>query len=274
MKKICILVAAICPLISIASEDSIHISQFFNYEMSKGHAYDNLKLLCTKYPHRLSGSPMLEEAIDFCEELMLSYDFDTVYRQEVWVPHWIRGEKEKAYFIVDGQKQSLNVCALGGSIATSTEGLQAEVVMIQSDEQWQVKGEAGELRGKIVFVNKAMASETINAFDAYGACWNVRGTSAISAARYGASAVIIRSLSQTINTYPHTGVMFYDDSIKKIPAMAMSTWDAENLASHIGKGKKVQLYMKQSCKQLEDKKSYNLIAELRAKTPTDKYITI
>ncbi len=272
MKKTLTLLALICAL-RMSASDSTLIQQMFDYEMSQGDAYKNLGELCQKYPHRLSGSKMLEDAIVHCEQLMNSYDFDTVYRQSVMIPHWVRNDKCIVEYKSEGKTLKLPACALGGSIATPAEGIEAELEIIATEEDWEAKGKAGLLQDKIVFVNIAMSPKTINAFEAYGHCWGVRGTSAIKAARYGAKAVIIRSLSQTINKFPHTGVMFYSDTVQQIPAAAISTYDSEKLAEQLEKGP-VRLSFIQNCETLEDKQSYNLIAEIRAQKPTDKYITI
>ncbi len=258
----------------MASQDSLMIKKIFDQELNAGLGHQNLYKLCKGYADRLSGSRILERAIDWSEKLMLSYDFDTVFRQEVMVPHWVRGDSEVCIVSLGDRMIPLNVCALGGSIATPEEGLEAPLVMIENDDEWKSKGEAGELKDKIVFVNIAMPTDMVNAFDAYGHCWNVRGLSAIKAAKYGARGVIIRSLSQTINPYPHTGVMFYSDTIPQIPAMAMSTADAEMLSARLQNHSRLKMYMQQNCRTLEDKKSYNLVAEIRAEKPTNEYITI
>ncbi len=259
---------------SVANQDSIMIKKMFSQELSQGPGHQNLYQLCKNYADRLSGSQILENAIDWSEELMKSYDFDTVFRQEVMVPHWVRGEKERCYVLDGSKKINLDVCALGGSVATPEKGITAPIVLIEKEEDWKRKGEEGLLRDRIVFVNIPMPMEMVSAFHAYGQCWNVRGLSAMKAATYGAKAVIIRSLSQTINRFPHTGAMYYADSLEKIPAMAMSTANAEEIAKRMRAGQNLSMYMWQNCETLEDKRSYNLVAELRAKEATDEYITI
>ncbi len=256
-----------------AQSDSLMIHNFFEEEMTHGDAYQNLVKLCKKYPHRLSGSWGLEGAVVHCKYLVDSYDFDTTYLQEVTVPHW---ERDGAALVSIPRGNGLWVMealALGGSVSTPDEGLDAEMEIIRSEEEWDQKGTAGLLKDKIVFVNIPMNPATVNAFEAYGDCWNVRGTSAIRAARYGAVGVVIRSLSQTINEFPHTGVMFYNDTVTKIPAAAISTFDAEELDKYYS-ANKGRIKMFQRCQTFSDKKSYNIIAEIRAKQPTNKYITI
>ncbi len=256
-----------------AQEDSIMIRKFFDEEMMNGDAYKNLYTLCKTYPHRLSGSKGLEGAIIHSYALMHEYGFDTVYLQKVMVPHWERGSGANIKGLRNGSQWQMDGCALGGSIATPQSGIQAPMEIIRSEAEWKIKGESGLLRDKIVFVNIGMDQRTINAFKAYGACWNVRGTSAIRAASYGAKGVVIRSLSQTINKFPHTGMMYYSDTVEQIPAMAISTEHAEILAADFDRYRDNVTFF-QDCKTLDDAESFNVIAEIKARIPTNRYITI
>jgi carboxypeptidase Q len=84
---------------------------------------------------RLSGSPEAQKAVEWAQKLMTNLGFDTVFLQEVMVPHWVRGEKETAILVSAGvPDKPLNVCALGGSVATPKQGIRAEVVEVKSFE--------------------------------------------------------------------------------------------------------------------------------------------
>ena len=86
--------------------------------------YKKLKELCAIGP-RLSGSENSMEAIYWAKEIMESMHLDRVELQPVMVPHWVRGNIEKAN-IQNGKE--LNVASLGGSIGTSANGITAEVL--------------------------------------------------------------------------------------------------------------------------------------------------
>ena len=48
---------------------------------------------------RPSGSEGAKKAVLWSKEVMENYGFDSVYLQEVMVPHWERGELEEAFFL-------------------------------------------------------------------------------------------------------------------------------------------------------------------------------
>jgi hypothetical protein len=51
------------------------------------------------------------------------------------VPMWVRGKKETG-LIIDGETKSIvQVCALGGSVATDKSGLLAEVIEVKSIDE-------------------------------------------------------------------------------------------------------------------------------------------
>ena len=129
-------------------------------------------------------------------------------------------------------------------------------------------GEA-KIKGKIVFVNKPFDQTQINTFKAYGACSNQRWSGAKAASKYGAKAVVIRSLAQSNDDHPHTGSMDYKME-NKIPAAALSTNSANTLFDWLKQGK-VRLKLEMDCRFYEDETSYNVIAEIFGKE--DKVIT-
>ena len=134
--------------------------------------------------------------------------------------------------IIRRKKKALNICALGGSIATPEGGLAGKIIEVHSFEQLDSIGKNG-IAGKVVFYNKPMDATKINTFDAYGPAVQFRSKGAINAAKYGAIAVIVRSVTTAFDNYPHTGAMRYVDSIPKIPACAVSTIDAEWLSQNL-----------------------------------------
>ena len=75
----------------------------------------------------------------------------------------------------------------------------------------------------------------INAFTAYGESGVSRTRGPAMAAKYGAVGAIVRSLAINLNDFPHTGATVYNDSFPKIPAVAISTNDAEYLSKELMK---------------------------------------
>src|SRR5687767_5941897 len=95
-------------LIFAQTPDSVVIKKISDEIFVSGQCYKDLEYLCKKIGHRLTASPGAEKAVKWTYDLMKSYGFDTVYLQEVTVPHWVRGEKEVAKV----GTENLDICAL------------------------------------------------------------------------------------------------------------------------------------------------------------------
>lgn len=245
-----------------SKEDSLFIKKIYNNALTESPAYENLRVLCKDIGARITGSAEAEMAIYWGKQLLESYGFDTVYLQEIKVPHWERGTQEAAWIINEkGQLKKVDVIALGGSIGTGGV-LEGEIVQLEGVEDIKKAGKA-MLDGKIVFINRPFDQTQINTFKAYGACSNQRWGGAKEASQYGAKAVIIRSLAQSHDDHPHTGSMDYKME-NKIPAAALSTNAANTLVEWMKEGK-VRLKLEMDCRFYDDEISYNVIAETRGK---------
>ena len=121
---------------------------------------------------------------------VVDYGFDTVYLQEVMVPHWERGSVEECYYFDGEEKVSLRIMGAGGTVSTPEEGITAEVVEVLSLEELDVLGKEG-VEGKIVFYNKAFNQRYINIGASYGETGFQRRLGAIKAAEYGAVASVL-----------------------------------------------------------------------------------
>ncbi len=247
---------------SQSSSDSVHVRNIYDYMLENSSCYDNLRSLCKGVGHRLSGTKSAQDAINWAKFKLDNYGFDSVYLQEITVPHWDRGEIERLDWTdSNGQLHITKCTALGGSIGTDGT-LSGKVVEINSWNQLKQLGRDG-IEGKLVFFNRPMNPTYISTFMAYGSCVDQRHGGASKAAEYGAIGVIVRSMSLKMDHNPHTGSMGYKDGIPKIPAIAISTNDAHDLSEAIKNNEFELARMKLSCKQLEDKTSYNVIAEIK-----------
>lgn len=256
-------------------DDSLLLARFFSTALKENKAYKDLYEICKKCGPRLSGSPGAEKAVFLTRELMRQAGADTVWLQEVMVPHWVRGEKEQASLSSSALKlnQPVPVCALGGSIGTPKEGLTAQVIEVKGIGQLKnMKRE--DITGKIVFYNEPFDQSHRHTFRAYGSCVGQRWGGAMEAAQYGAVGVVVRSMAQHSDDFPHTGSMGYVDSVKKIPAVAISSLGADLLSESLKKDKTIKFYFKTSCETLPDAKSYNVIGELRGTETPEKVIVV
>ena len=251
------------------------IKILFEQSLTDGKSFNWLDHLSNKIGGRLSGSLNSQRAIEWSKHELENLGLDKVYLQPVMVPKWIRGTFEYANIETSpGNTINVPVCALGGSISTPISGLRANVIEVKSfDELVKVKN---EVKGKIVFFNKAMRADLVNTFQAYSEAVNQREQGAEIAAKFGAVGVIVRSLNLKLDDQPHTGAMNYGTLpiSKRIPAASISTNGAELLSSMLALNKNLKFYLKQNCKNLPEVKSYNVIGEIKGTTNPDEIMVV
>ncbi|MBL4724288.1 MAG: M20/M25/M40 family metallo-hydrolase [Lutibacter sp.] len=258
----------------INKADSTVIKHLFNTALSNGQCYQMLDVLSNDIGGRLSGSLEAQQAVEWGEKLMKELKFDKVWLQPVMVPHWVRGNKEKAHFTINNTKFNVPICALGGSIATPSNGIEGEVIEVHSLKEAEQLGE--KLRGKIVFYNRPFDDTLLQTFRAYGGCADQRYSGAKVAGEFGVLGVIVRSMTHSIDNIPHTGAMNYGNLAdnEKTPTAAISTKAANLLSEKLKKNPSLKFYFKQSCKTLPDAPSFNVIGELTGSKHPNKFITV
>lgn len=256
------------------STDEKDIKKIYDEALTRGESHDMLRELTTKAPARLSGSPNAAAAVEWSRHAMNQFGFDSVWLQPVMVPHWVRGNKEVAKAITKKQGPiDLTVLALGGSIGTGSQGISAQVVEVKDFEELKNLGEKN-VKGKIVFFNRPMDPTLIQTFSAYGGAVNQRGAGPSEAAKYGAAAVVVRSMGSSLEDYAHTGGLRYAPNIGKIPAVAISTRHAELLSQLLKEERDLQFFMQTTCEILPDAPSFNVIGELRGSENPNQYIVV
>jgi hypothetical protein len=259
---------------SAQKADSITIKKIADDIMTNGKAYDNLRYLCKQVGPRLSGSANAQKAVEATFRMLKEAGADTVYLQPCMVPHWVRGEKESGYIkLADGTKYKLNLCALGNSVGTGKNGVLNSVIEINSFAELDLLGKQ-VIKGKIVFFNFPMNPTYITTFRAYGESGVSRNRGPARAAKYGAIGVMVRSLASNIDDYPHTGFTGYNDSFPKIPAVAISTRDAEWLSLQLKKKMQLTAWFKTSSLMMADVPSFNVIGEIHGSTFPNEIITV
>ena len=123
-----------------------------------------------------------------------------------------------------------------------------------------------KIAGRIVFFNEYFDPTNINTFESYGQCVPYRWKGASEAAKYGAAAVVIRSVGSAYDDFPHTGSMRYLDPEQQIPAVALSTMDADVLKEALQQNADLQFRLVTYSQTLEMVPSFNVIGELRGTT--------
>lgn len=256
-----------------AKADSLVIRRLFDEALTHEQGYKWLDYLCNQIGPRLSASANAEKAVQYVKAEMEKLPNATVRLQPCMVPNWKRGEKEAAWFESNGKKTPVNICALGGSVATPSSGVKAQVVMVHDFDELKALGKE-KVQGKIVFMDHPMKQTYVHTFEAYGAAARYRWMTASEGAALGAIAVVVRSMNISLDDYPHTGSMGYKDSTQKIPACAISTNDAEKLKAAIAADPGLTFWYKQSCSTGPDAPSANVIAEIKGSEFPDEYIVV
>ena len=248
------------------------ISDIYSVSLNDSKSYDWLEYLSKNIGPRLSGSLNAERSVKWTKKTLESIGLDSIWLQPVMVPKWVRGNFEYAFIESSpGNTINVNVCALGGSIPTPSSGIKSNVIEVKSFKELESLGKKN-INNKIVFFNRPMQKELINTFESYSNAVNQRYDGARIASKYGALAVIVRSLTLKYDYVPHTGVMSYGNiPIKsRIPAMAISTNDADLLSSMLNLNPNLKFFMKQNCRNFPDVLSYNVIGEIKgSKKPND-----
>ena len=246
--------------------------------LASDYAYRQTAYLSNNIGPRLSGSPQAERAVEYVAAEMRKFGLD-VRLQKLTVPHWVRGE-ERAELVefsgmAPGTVQKVVITALGGSVATPSAGMTAEIVVVKNFEELEALGRA-KVEGKIVLFNNKFDSEMAASgfgINAYGQAVQYRGRGPIAAARLGASAVLIRSAGGSQNRLVHTGGIRYDPNVKAIPAAAVSYEDAEMIA-YLATAGTVRIRLLLTPKTLPDATSYNVIADLKGSEKPDEVVIV
>ena len=152
-----------------AQTDEDVLKTIYATSLTNGKSYEWLDYLSNTIGGRLSGSTNAELAVQYTKTELEKLGLDKVWLQPVMVPKWVRGAKEMAYMETSGEINKVNICALGGSIATPDGGTKGKVLEVSSYKDLEALGEEN-IKGKIVFINRALQPELINTFQAYGGC--------------------------------------------------------------------------------------------------------
>ncbi len=232
-------------------------------------AWDRLSTMVDRFGHRLSGSSALERSIDWTLEVMRQDGLVNVRREKVMVPHWVRGaERARVSSPID---RPLVILGLGGTVGTKGT-LRGEIAVV--DSLAQVHEKAASLRGKIVVINQPMpAFDPVAQETGYRATVPIRSSGASEAAKVGAKAVLIRSVTASGLRTPHTGMVRYADGVAKIPAAALTLEDAE-LLSRLARRGKTTVELSLGARTLPDAVSGNAIAEIRGRELPDEVVVI
>ncbi|MEP7195084.1 MAG: M28 family peptidase [Saprospiraceae bacterium] len=255
------------------SEKAFFIKKLHEIALSKQMSYKWLSFLSEKIGGRIAGSPQSLAAVEFTHQVLDSLNTTRVWNQACQVNYWYRGEKEQGKIVnnsIIGNKD-LQVVALGGSSATGQDGLTAEVIEVKSLDEAKALG--ARAKGKILFFSRAFNNGNVRTFNSYGESVDQRVFGPNTAAKLGAKACLVRSMTGKLDDIPHTGVTIFEENVKPIPSLAVSTNGAELLSSLIRQSK-VELFLKTMCEDRGPKTSYSVIGEIKGSEKPNEIILV
>ncbi|KAG0219789.1 hypothetical protein BGX33_000631 [Mortierella sp. NVP41] len=248
------------------------VEQIVEGTLESNIVWDRLAEMTDTYGPRIAGSDALEKSIDWIVGKVKA-DNLTVTTEDVIVDYWQRNHESLHFLSPTRGPVELHILGLGYSVGTPdpVNGLTAEVLVVQSKEELDQLGEAGEVKGKVVVWNRR--------FDSYGTSYMYRLEGAVWAEKHGAVAALVRSLGPFSLQTPHTG----GSVAAKIPTASISAEDADLLERSLKRHQqdselypdwpKVKLVMGATT-ELDARVSRNIIVELKGREKPEEVVVL
>ncbi|XP_033011512.1 carboxypeptidase Q [Lacerta agilis] len=229
---------------------------------AQNRSYERLAFFVDAFGPRVSGSRNLELAIQYMHKVLKEDGLENVHLEPAKIPHWERGEESA--MMIKPRNYSIALLGLGGSIGTPPEGITAEVLVVTSFDDLHKK--AQEAHGKIIVYNQQFVS--------YGETVQYRVQGAVEAAKVGAKASLIKSITPFSIHSPHTGMQEYQPNVPKIPTACISVEDAEMMSRMSSRGTKIVVTLKMGAKTYPDADSFNTVAEIVGSTYPEQVVLV
>ncbi|XP_037658666.1 carboxypeptidase Q isoform X2 [Choloepus didactylus] len=220
------------------------------YGKAQNRSYERLALLVDTIGPRPSGSKSLEKAIRIMYQNLQQEGLENVHLEPVKVPHWERGVESAV--MLEPRFHKMAILGLGSSIGTPPEGITAEVLVVTSFEELQRR--APEAKGKIVVYNQPYVG--------YSRTVQYRLWGAAEAAKVGALASLIRSVTSLSIYSPHTGIQEYQVGVPRVPTACITVEDAEMMSRMASRGTRIVIQLKMGAKNYPEADSFNTVAEI------------
>ena len=236
-------------------------------------AYEVLEGLTTELGPRPAASPTARRAADWAVVKLKTLGFQNVHIEPFTMTAWTRGEETAE--VISPFPQRLVVTALGGSVATPRQGIEAQAVLFASYDAL-LAAPMGSLMGKIAVVTQPMPK------GGYGAYYRIRGLGPSEAAKRGAVAYLLRSLATADRRVPHTGTMTYQPRLSgpaqrpvpRIPAAALSAPDAEQLERIAKRGQPIRLHLTLTPTSRPDQIAETVVGEIVGREHPEQVVLI
>lgn len=205
-----------------------------------------------KFGGRLTGSQNLEDSIDWMLDELKKADLENIHTENATVNHWVRGFESAQ--LMSPRKINIPILGLGTTIGTIRGGIIGDVIAVESFDEFNALSD-DKVQGKIVVFVPNWVS--------YGKTVLYREYSASVAAKKGAIAVLVRSITPFSLNTPHTGMQSYEEGVKRIPAACITVEDAEMMLRMYRRGEEMRIHLEMDDRNMDDVISRNTIAELQ-----------
>jgi carboxypeptidase Q len=186
--------------------------------------------------------------------------FDAVWTEPVVVPHWERGHEWA--LCTSPVPFELTMIGIGLSDGTGPEGIAAELLVVEDFDELEKR--SAEAAGKIVLFDMP--------WEGYGKTVRYRIRGASAAARHGAVACLIRSVTDWSLATPHTGMMRYDDDAPRIPIAAVSVENAGRMRRLADAGLQPRVHLFMEARHRGETTCLNTLGDLRGRDLTDEIV--
>ncbi|WP_309644668.1 M20/M25/M40 family metallo-hydrolase [Phenylobacterium sp.] len=227
-------------------------------------AWNVVESLTTEIGARPQGSPAMDRARDWGVAKLKSLGFTNVHVETFEASSWLRGAESAE--IVAPYPQKLQILGLGRSTPTPPGGIEAEVALFKSLDE-MIAQPPGSLAGKIAVVTQVM--RRTQGSEGYGAGVRARG-GGVEAAKRGAVAYLVRSISTDDTRLPHTG----GATMSGIPMAALSPPDAELLERMVARGKPVRIKLAMDSTYRDKAPAYNVVGEIKGREVPDEVVIV
>jgi len=231
-------------------------------------AWDVTEDLTTTIGPRLVGSPAMERAKDWGVAKLKALGFTDVKVEQFAKPSWTRGEESAE--LVGPYPMKLSIVGLGRTVPTPPEGIEADVALFRTFAELMAAPESA-VKGKIVVITQPMV-RTQDA-SGYGVAGISRRAGPTEAAKRGAVAVLIRSISTSDSTVPHTGVTAFGEGVSTVPSAALGVPEAEQLERLAKKGP-LRIKLKLASTIDPNDVAWNISGEIKGSEKPDEVIVI
>jgi len=253
----------------LSRESLAHAEMLRAQAMMGSNAMAIVTSLTTEVGPRLAGSQAEARARIWAIKTLTEKGFANVRNEPFEMNAWERHEEGAE--ILTPYPQPLAVTALGGSVSTEEDGLSAEVELFETLEDLK-RAPAGSLSDRIAYVGHAM--QRTQDGSSYGYFNEARTAGPSIAAGKGAVGYLIRSVGTDSHRFPHTGSLRYQQGVPRIPALALSNPDADQLERIAGDGKTLSVRIKVDSSEVPAAQSGNVIAEVVGREVPEEIVVI